>query len=178
MTHAARSGMFTPHVALMAALACAGCHKKAAPTLGSAPLPSSVPKPVDRLAPDELVVGSAEIWGLTIPRDMHIEHHYQELAYVVGPVKPDALANYIRDRVVVSHVEIGAARTIFPNARIKGGAPDRLYELDVIPESGGTRLEIQDITPIKVMPGLSDAERWRQAGLTPQGRPLDMKKFE
>jgi hypothetical protein len=30
----------------------------------------------------------------------------------------------------------------------------------------------------QVAPGLSNEERWRQAGLTPQGRPLDMKKFE
>jgi len=93
-------------------------------------------------------------------------------------VQPDALANYVRDRVVVSHVEIGAARTIFPNARIKGGAPERVYELDVVPEPGQTRLVIRDTTPPKVQPDLTDEERWRQAGLTPQGRPLDPKKFE
>ena len=33
-------------------------------------------------------------------------------------------------------------------------------------------------TPPKVQPGLTDAERWRQAGLTPEGRPLDPKAFE
>jgi hypothetical protein len=130
------------------------------------------------LAPDELAAGTAQVWGFAVPREMQVEHQYQETAHLVGSVKPDALANYVRDRVIVSHVEIGAARTIFPNARIKGGAPDRLYELDVIPEPGQTRLVIRDITPLKVIPGLSDAERWKQAGLTPQGRPLDPKKFE
>ena len=79
---------------------------------------------------------------------------------------------------MVSHVEIGAARTIFPNARIRAGAADKVYELEVIPEPGRTRLVIRDVTPPKVVPGLTDEERWRQAGLTPQGRPLDMKKFE
>lgn len=166
-------------VALAASLTCAGCHQKPAPAAGDSPLAArSAAKPVDRLAPDELAAGSGEVWGLAIPRDMHIEHHFPEVAYVVGPVKPDALANYVRDRVVVSHVEIGAGRTIFPNARIKGGPADHLYELDVIPAPGGSRLEIQDLTPVKVVPGLSDAERWRQAGLTPQGRPIDMKQFE
>jgi hypothetical protein len=166
-------------VALAASLCAASCHKQPAPApADSALAASSAPKPVDRLAPDELAAGTGEIWGLTIPREMHLEHHYQEIAFVVGPVKPDALANYVRDRVVVSHVEIGAGRTIFPNARIKGGPTDHLYELDVIPAPGGSRLEIQDLTPVKIVPGLSDAERWKQAGLTPQGRPLDMKKFE
>ena len=166
-------------VALAISLLCAGCQRKAPPApTGAALAAASSAKPVDRLAPDELAAGTADVWGLAIPRDMRIEHRFPEVAYVVGPVKADALANYVRDRVVVSHVEIGAGRTVFPNAHIKGGSHDHLYELDVIPEPGGSRLEIQDLTPVKVIPGLSDEERWRQAGLTPQGRPLDMKKFE
>jgi hypothetical protein len=165
--------------ALGVALATASCHRKpAVPAPVGSALAENSAKPVDRLAPDELAAGSSDVWGLAVPRDMHIEHHFPEIAYVVGPVKADAVANYVRDRVVVSHVEIGAGRTIFPNAQIKGGPPDHLYELDVIPEPNGTRLQIQDLTPVKVIPGLTDEERWRQAGLTPQGRPLDMKKFE
>jgi hypothetical protein len=165
--------------ALTACLLCASCHSKAGPAAtGSVLLAGSSNKPVDRLAPDELAAGNAEVWGFVVPRDMQIEHRYREATHLVGPVKPDALANYVRDRVIVSHVEIGAARTIFPNARIKNGAPDRVYELDVIPEPGATRLVIRDTTPLKVIPGLTDAERWRQAGLTPEGRPLDPKKFE
>ncbi|MEO8902258.1 MAG: hypothetical protein ABI627_12080 [Polyangiaceae bacterium] len=168
-------------LAFAACLLCASCHSKAGTfSTGSARAVSSASsaKPVDRLAPDELAAGSAEVWGFVVPREMQVEHRYQEVAHLVGSVKPDALANYVRERVIVSHVEIGAARTIFPDARIKGGAPDRVYELDVIPEPGQTRLVIRDTTPMKVIPGLSDAERWKQAGLTPQGRPLDPKKFE
>jgi hypothetical protein len=159
---------------------CAGCRSKAGAAPGSSAqaVVSAVAKPVDRLAPDELAAGNALVWGFAVPRDMQIEHQYVQEAAMIGPVQPDALANYVRDRVVVSHVEIGAGRTIFPNARLKGGAPDRLYELDVVPQPGATRLVIRDITPLKVVPGLTDAERWKQAGLTPQGRPLDPKAFE
>jgi hypothetical protein len=159
-------------------LLCVGCHRKATPTPAESASASASGTPVDRLTPDELSSGSAAIWGFAVPSDMHVESHYQEVAYIIGPVKADALANYVRDRVLVSHVEIGAGRTIFPNAKIKGGAPEGVYEFDVIPEPGATRLVIHDLTPPKVIPGLTDAERWRQAGLTPQGRPLDMKKFE
>ncbi|HEX3851077.1 MAG TPA: hypothetical protein VHW01_08930 [Polyangiaceae bacterium] len=165
---------------LAACLLCAGCHSKAGSTpAGSASaLSSAQAKPLDRLASDELAAGNADVWGFAVPRDMKVEHRYVETAHLVGPVKPDALANYVRDRVIVSHVEIGAGRTVFPDARIKGGAADRVYELDVVPEPGQTRLVIKDTTPMKVTPGLTDAERWQQAGLTPEGRPLDPKKFE
>ncbi|MES1176713.1 MAG: hypothetical protein ABUL62_20485 [Myxococcales bacterium] len=166
-------------LAFAATLACASCHSKSNTGAVGTPLATSAtPRPVDRLAPDELAAGNAEVWGFAVPREMQVEHRYQEVTHIIGNVKPDALANYVRDRVVVSHVEIGAARTIFPNARIKGGAADRVYELDVIPEPGLTRLVIRDMTPPKVEPGLSDADRWRQAGLTPEGRPLDPKAFE
>jgi len=163
-------------------LACclsAGCHKKSEVGPGSASeAKPGLKKPIDRLAPDELAAGNAEVWGFVVPREMQVEHRYKEATHLIGPVQPDALANYVRERVVVSHVEIGAARTIFPDARIKGGAADRVYELDVIPEPGITRLVIRDTTPPKIVPGLTDAERWRQAGLTPEGRPLDPKAFE
>jgi hypothetical protein len=166
-------------LAVLACCLCASCHAKSdAGAVGSARAKPAVSKPIDRLAPDELAAGNAEVFGFVVPREMQVEHRYKEATHLIGPVKPDALANYVRERVVVSHVEIGAARTIFPEARIKGGAPDRVYNLEVIPEPGITRLIIRDATRPKVEPGLSDAERWRQAGLTPEGRPLDPKAFE
>ncbi|HEX2674774.1 MAG TPA: hypothetical protein VHM25_28055, partial [Polyangiaceae bacterium] len=151
-------------LALLACWLCASCHAKSevGPT-GSARAKPAVSKPIDRLAPDELAAGNAQVFGFVVPREMQVEHRYKEATHLVGPVKPDALANYVRERVVVSHVEIGAGRTIFPDARIKDGAPDRVYELDVIPEPGITRLIIRDTTRPKVEPGLTDAERWRQA---------------
>jgi hypothetical protein len=36
------------------------------------------------------------------------------------------------------------------------------------------KLLIQDVTPRPVEPNLSDEERWRQAGLKPNGAPLDV----
>jgi len=171
-----------PMATCLAGLACwlcVSCHAKsdAGDDRPRAVSPATS-KPIDRLAPDELAAGNAEVWGFVVPREMKVEHRYKEVTHLIGPVKPDALANYVRERVIVSHVEIGAARTIFPDARIKAGAADRVYELDVIPEPGTTRLVIRDTTPPKVQPGLTDAERWRQAGLTPEGRPLDPKAFE
>jgi hypothetical protein len=180
MTIGASTQSAASRVFLLCCWLCTSCHGKSeagAHATGSAQT-RSVDKPVDRLAPDELAAGNAEVWGFVVPREMQVEHRYKDVTHLVGQVNPDALANYVRERVVVSHVEIGAGRTIFPEARIKSGASDRVYELEVIPEPGITRLLIRDTTPPKILPGLSDAERWRQAGLTPQGRPLDPKAFE
>lgn len=136
-------------------------------------------RPLDHLAPDELARGSAEVYGFAVPRDMKLESRLPDRAYISGHVSPEALANYVREQVVVSHVEIGAARTVFPMARIKAGPADRIFNLEVLPDGPRTRLVIKDVTPPPPPPpGLTDAERWRAAGLTPDGHPLDPQKLE
>jgi hypothetical protein len=158
----------------------AACHaKRAAPEQVSAPSASAAPAPVDHLAPGELASGNTEVYGFPVPRGMEVESRLVDRTYLSGRVSPEALSNYVRQQVTVSHVEIGAARTVFPLARINAGPPDRVYNFEVLPDEAGTRLVIKDVTPPPPPPpGLSDAERWRAAGLTPDGRPLDPKKLE
>jgi hypothetical protein len=92
----------------------------------------------------------------------------------------EAVANYVRDRVSVSHVEVGAARTIFPAARIKDGPPGRVFRIEVIGEGAGTRLLVEDVTPPPPPPveNISDSERWRRAGFSRDGKPLDMNALK
>jgi len=155
------------------------CREQApAPTLRGAAA-ASASRPVDHLAPDELAPGKSEVYGFPVPRGMDLESRLKDRAYISGRVSPEALANYVRQHVSVSHVEVGAARTVFPMARIKGGPVDRYYNFEVLPDGPQTRLVIKDVTPPPPPPpGLSDEERWRRAGMTPQGKPLDAKKLE
>lgn len=140
---------------------------------------SSLTPPLDHLAADELAPGKLEVFGLPLPRGMEIESALKDRVYVRGLVSPEALANYVREHVAVSHVEIGAARTVFPMAHIKNGPKERFFTLEVYPDGPSTRLVIKDTTPPPPpLPGLSDAERWRAAGYTPDGRPLDPQKLE
>jgi hypothetical protein len=157
-----------------------GCQGKRPAPPAPAPSASSAAKPpLDHLGPDELAPGKVEVYGFAVPRGMVVESRMKDRAYVGGRVSPEALANYVREQVVVSHVEIGAARTVFPQARIKGGPADRVFNLEVLPDGPRTRLVIKDVTPPPPPPpGLTDAERWRAAGRSPDGRPLDPRKLE
>jgi hypothetical protein len=163
--------------AACAALLGLACHKRAPapdPSASSATSATSV-KPIDHLAPGELAQGPGHVFGFAVPRRMKVLGAFIEVAYLQGEVTPEALANYVRERVEVDHVEIGAVRTVFPRAHIKDGAPDRVYDFDISPGRGQTtELVIRDVTPPpKNPPGMSDADRWRQAGYGPDGKPLD-----
>ena len=164
-----------------ASLGASACsNKKATATATpSASAAAATTAPLDHLGPDELAPSKVQAYGFIVPRNMQVESTLPDRVYISGRVSPEALANYVREQVVVSHVEIGAARTLFPSARIKGGPPDRVFTLEVLPDGPRTRLVIKDVTPPPPPPpGLTDAERWRAAGMTPDGRPLDPKKLE
>jgi hypothetical protein len=158
-----------------------GCSskRKAEPVASQTASTTASALPLDHLGPDELAPSKVEVYGFRLPRGMEIESRMADRAYLSGQVSPEGLANYVREQVVVSHVEIGAARTVFPMARIKAGPADRVFNLEVLPDGARTRLVIKDVTPPPPpIPGLTDEERWRAAGLTPDGRPLDPKKLE
>ncbi|HKY37579.1 MAG TPA: hypothetical protein VJN18_16670 [Polyangiaceae bacterium] len=166
---------------LLGALTLLGCRSKASRSSVAASAsaqPSALP--VDHLAEGELQPGKTEVFGFPVPVGMELESRFADRAYLhARRITPEELANYVRQHVTVSHVEIAAARTVFPNARINANTSGRVFALEVVPAGSGTRLIIKDATPPPPPPpGLSEAERWRAAGMSPDGRPLDMKKLE
>ena len=157
-----------------------GCRAKtASKQVAPAPAARSAAPPLDRLAPGELAPSSTEVFGFALPRGMLLENQMPDRAYARGAVSPEELANYVRARVAASHVELGAASTLFPMVRIQGGPSDRVFSFEVLRDRDGTRLIIRDVTPPPPPPaGLTPEERWRAAGMSPDGRPLDLKKLE
>jgi len=167
-----------PAIFLVLSLAPAACREKQ-PAPRPAPSLGVSAKPLDRLAPGELRPGQNQVFWLEVPTGMVVRGAFLEVAYLHGKVTPEALANYVRDRVVVDHVEIGAARTVFPYARIKKGPADRFFQIEVIAGNSNTELVIKDVTPRPKPPEkLSDDERWRRAGRRPDGKPLDITEFK
>jgi hypothetical protein len=86
----------------------------------------------------------------------------------------------VRKRVDVRHVELAASRTVFSNARIVGAPPENLYRIEVIPRGRRTKLAVHLLNPPEppAVKGLSEAERWRRAGLTPDGKQLNPQELE
>lgn len=165
---------FTLALALVGSLGCRSKHP--APTPPAASAAESARPPVDRLAPGELTAGLLQAFGLYVPRGMHLDGVFPAAAHMSGSVSPDALATYVRDRVVVANVQLAEGRTIFPNARIKGGDPKRAYDIEIIPAGDVTRLVIRDVTRPPTPRGLSEADIWRANGYAPDGtrnKPLE-----
>lgn len=153
-------------------LLCGGCRCRSeagpAPTAPSAGASGSAP--MDRLAPGELAAGEETAFGLILPRALKIEQRFARSVHARGSSSPEAVANYVRQRVRAERVELGAVRTVFPTATIPGNSENRRLRVEVIAErDGNTRLVVRDITPVPAPPGLSEQERWRQVGIAPDG---------
>lgn len=142
-----------------------------APAAGTTEAPA--PVPADHLAPGELVEGPETAFGLKLPREMHIDRARLGSVRAVGPVTVHALVRYFRSRISEGQREEGDTYAAFTGVRlpIKPGAVFRI-RMTELPGRGAV-LELDDVTP-PPMPDLPDeAARWRQVGLTPQGRVLD-----
>jgi hypothetical protein len=112
--------------------------------------------------------------GLAVPRDMRFERVFDDSAMARGRVGADALANYVRKRVDAATVEIGAVRTLFPRAHVKGQPAEKTVRIEVIREVDSTVLYLRDTTPPVIPPGLTEEERWRKEGVVP-GKPFNPK---
>jgi len=149
-----------------------GCKKSPSPDAAASAAPSSVP-PVDRLAPGELPPGTEAVFGLKLPRGLALQGVFPGAAHAFGPLSLEDVSNYVRARVDVKRVELGAVGTVFPAVHLLEGDPTRLYRIEVNPRGLNTELVVRDVTPPPPPPpGLSDAERWKRAGYNPDGTPL------
>jgi hypothetical protein len=166
--------------AVAIAIALASCKKDEAATEPLAAGPTAdaaVARPADHLAPGELLEGTEKAFGLTLPRAMHVDQAFVDVVYASGDLKPEAVANYIRGRVRMGTVQIGAASTLFERVQIPG-LPGREIAIRVSQgERGeGCRVDFRDVTPPVLPP--TEAERWKAVGLSPEGKILDPTHLE
>ena len=105
---------------------------------------------------------------------MQIREAFSTVVYAWGQVDPMQLANYLRAQVKGGSISVGAAATLFDRVTVPAN-PRRLLRIRVDAASQGraARLEVRDVTPVPVPSASSEAERWRQVGLTPDGQLLD-----
>jgi hypothetical protein len=92
----------------------------------------------------------------------------------VGRIPAEQIANYVRKRVRVDGVELGAARTVFDRASVLGDSSGHLVRVEVEVSIDGTRLVVRSLAPHKMVdPNLTPEERRKKFGLDPKGAVID-----
>lgn len=148
------------------------CSKPSAPAPEAGP-PEPVASRADRLDPLEVPEGDHKAFSLAIPRGMKVIYDGPDEVQAVGALPPERLANYVRKRVIVDGVELGAARTVFDRARIVGDPSGRPVRVEVITQESGTLLVVKNLSPPKADPNATPEERWKKFGRDPSGNLLD-----
>jgi hypothetical protein len=158
---------------------------------GSRTIKPPVEAPVDRLAPGELEPSDQIAFGLPIPRGMKVTHRFDGATHAQGAVEHDELIEYLKRRLAGSHIKYELKKVIFSDVRVRDAAspgPNAAGgpEAEAKPKAGDATLRVEvwgnrkttfmsvvDTTKPVVVPGLTEAERWRRAGMHPDGSPLD-----
>ena len=141
-----------------------------------APPPPEV-KPPDHLAAGEVVEGKEKAFGLPLPRLARVAARFERTVDVYSPLSPEELVNFVRARVKDGKVTPGSSSTLL-EAVVPLSDPQKLLTIDVHPFRGTdamvrSEMIVRDATPIPSEPGLTEEQRWKKAGLTPDGRIAD-----
>lgn len=171
-------------LALAAALTLsAGCGRNDPLQVGDANRASEpkIAPPVDRLAPGELEPGDEIAFGLPIPKGMRVVRRFDDSTHAKGRVDHDELVAYLKRRLATSHLTYEPDKVVFPEVRIRNdaakgtgnAAQDTTLRVEVWADREMTWLRVTDTTVPPAVEGLTEAERWRRAGMHPDGSPLD-----
>jgi hypothetical protein len=164
-------------VALASAMSLSACRRTSvqeapAPPVASVSTGSVAPTPVDHLAPGELVEGNQSVFGIRLPRALQIDESFGDAVVASGPVSVHALVQYLRPRLQEGGLREGEAAATFEHVKVRG-QPGLELAIHIVPVEGGTRVELRDETPRTAEPLPDEPARWKQVGLTPNGRLAD-----
>ncbi len=132
---------------------------------------------VDHVDPNELPEGTESAFGLPIPRAMDVAQRLPDSVRARGDVPLDALANYVRERVVADRVETGPAKTVFSQVTLKA-SPNRLLRVEVVRLSDRTELFVRDVSRPPAADVVKPTDPWDKPGFDPKDRKADPSRFE
>lgn len=126
---------------------------------------------VDSVPEGELAEGDLDAFGLKLPRSMKLKASMPDTVFATAALSLERVSNYIRSRVEAERIETAPKKTVFIGAKIDGGK--RKLHIEVIALSSNiVDVVVRDKTEQPAQEGLTEEERWRQVGLTPDGRVL------
>lgn len=154
---------------------CSSCKHDEAP-------PPPEAKPPDHLVAGEVVEGKERAFGLPLPRLSRINAYFERTVDVYSPLSPEDLVNFVRARVKDGKVTPGSSSTLLVEV-VPLGDPAKRLTIDVHAFHGNdpsarSEMIVRDTTPIPTEPGLTDEQRWKKAGLTPDGHIADPKHLQ
>ncbi len=159
-------------VATLLAASVPACRDKPKQTVTSAPSAAPV-APADQLIPGELAEGTIDAFGLKLPRIMKLDTRFPDATFASGEASHKDVVNYIRSRVVAAKVETLQTKTMFEGVTLKA-APENKLHIEVIAVGADrSKIVVRDETRPPAKPGLTEEERWREVGMTPQGELID-----
>ena len=156
------------------AAACRGASPVAdapAPAASAAAVAAQAARPVDHLAPDELLEGTDKAFDVTLPRGLRIDGAFSDDILTSGPFAVHPLAEYFRAHLQGGDLREGSVSATFDHVTAPG--KDRPLSVHITKVFDSARVEIQDVTPPPIPQLPDDAARWKRVGLTPSGRVLD-----
>ncbi len=167
---------FGAAAALLLLSACRGGDERRTPS--AAPSAKAVP-PADQLKPGELAEGTINAFGLKLPRTMALSAQFPDAFFARGSLRAEDVTAYVKERLVAERVEASPLKTVFHGATVKSAPPPaRVLRIEVLARGDHTEIVVRDVTRPPAKDGLTEEERWRELGLTPQGQPLDPTKLE
>jgi len=136
--------------------------------------------PLDHLAPGELKASSTMAFGFPIPSSMSIERAFPNAIHLTGVADVQGLVSYVRRHSDARSVELRGNNIVLDFVRIPAAGNDRTFRFEISAQSRNARLLIKETTLAAAPPepGITDAERWRRAGMKPNGEPLDVAQLQ
>ena len=126
---------------------------------------------VDSVPEGTLAEGTMDAFGLKLPRGMKLKASMPDTVFASGGLSLEQVANYVRERVEADRVETTPRKTVFRSAKLEGTT--RVLHIEVSAYgSNMVELVVRDETRRPATEGLSEEQRWKQVGLTPDGKVL------
>lgn len=164
-----RSGPLLLLAAALVVSSAAGCKRQRPRKLLPAALRLA---PVDSAAEGELSAGEVSAFGFVLPRGMRVTARMEDTVYARGQLGFEAAKRYLRDQLVDARAEETPHRLLLTEAKLAHRPADTL-RLSLSQTGNGVELVIRVRHRQAAEAGLSEAERWKRAGLTPDGQVIE-----
>lgn len=159
-------------------LAIGGCKRKESPTPSAS---SSAKPPADHLAKGEVAEGSERAFTLPLPLHSTIKMRSATTIHVATTYTPEELIKFVQTRVKDGKMSTMHDETDFDRVVVTKDA-SKLLTIQIRPaaitEEYKSQLVVNDVTLPPEEPGTTDADRWRKAGMTPDGKLIDRKQLQ